>query len=123
MNDGRAWLRASAEKYDVIMVDAYQDITIPFQMSTVEFFTIVKDHLKLAGALNDIKEPQLRAMMKCVHNEAEAYAAGDKILTDDKAPVELLGIKVIDKFIGEEIGTVQEIYKKEGLNGLLDLLD
>ena len=28
--DGRAFLNASDEKYDVIMVDAYQDITIPF---------------------------------------------------------------------------------------------
>lgn len=27
--DGRAWLAASHDKYDVIMVDAYQDITIP----------------------------------------------------------------------------------------------
>ena len=33
----------------VIMVDAYQDITIPFQMSSVEFFTMVKDHLKDGG--------------------------------------------------------------------------
>lgn len=35
--DGRAYLRATDECYDVIMVDAYQDITIPFQMSSVEF--------------------------------------------------------------------------------------
>ena len=30
--DGRAYLNAIDTKYDVIMVDAYQDITIPFQM-------------------------------------------------------------------------------------------
>lgn len=35
--DGRAYLNAMDKKYDVIMVDAYQDITIPFQMSSVEF--------------------------------------------------------------------------------------
>ena len=34
--------QADADKYDVIMVDAYQDITIPFQMSSVEFFTLVR---------------------------------------------------------------------------------
>ena len=44
--DGRAFLQAVDTTYDVIMVDAYQDITIPFQMSSVEFFTMVKDHLK-----------------------------------------------------------------------------
>jgi predicted membrane-bound spermidine synthase len=46
--DGRAYLREN-KKYDVIMVDAYQDITIPFQMSSVEFFTEVKSHLKKAA--------------------------------------------------------------------------
>ncbi|MBQ6263503.1 MAG: fused MFS/spermidine synthase, partial [Clostridia bacterium] len=34
--DGRAFLRG-AGKYDVIMVDAYRDITIPFQLSSKEF--------------------------------------------------------------------------------------
>ncbi|MBP3279769.1 MAG: fused MFS/spermidine synthase, partial [Butyrivibrio sp.] len=42
--DGRAYLAAIDGLYDVIMVDAYQDITIPFQMSSVEFFTMVKEH-------------------------------------------------------------------------------
>lgn len=37
VEDGRAYLAASKEKFDVIMVDAYQDITIPFQLSSVEF--------------------------------------------------------------------------------------
>lgn len=35
--DGRAYLQAVDKKYDVILVDAYQDITIPFQMSSTEF--------------------------------------------------------------------------------------
>lgn len=39
------------KKFDVIMVDAYQDITIPFQMSTVEFFQLVKDHLTTDGVM------------------------------------------------------------------------
>lgn len=47
--DGRAYLNAMDKKYDVIMVDAYQDITIPFQMSSVEFFTLVKDRSSERG--------------------------------------------------------------------------
>ena len=46
VEDGRAYLAASKEKFDVIMVDAYQDITIPFQLSSVEFFNEVCSHLK-----------------------------------------------------------------------------
>lgn len=49
--DGRAYLNAIDETYDVIMVDAYQDITIPFQMSSVEFFTLVKEHLAEDGVM------------------------------------------------------------------------
>lgn len=49
--DGRAYLNAIDKKYDVIMVDAYQDITIPFQMSSVEFFTLVKEHLTDDGVM------------------------------------------------------------------------
>ena len=49
--DGRAYLNAIDEKYDVIMVDAYQDITIPFQMSSQEFFQLVADHLDENGVM------------------------------------------------------------------------
>lgn len=49
--DGRAYLQATDKKYDVIMVDAYQDITIPFQMSSVEFFSMVKEHLTENGVM------------------------------------------------------------------------
>ena len=37
--------------YDVIQVDAYQDITIPFQMSSTEFFTLVREHLNPGGVM------------------------------------------------------------------------
>ena len=49
--DGRAFLNAVDKKYDVIMVDAYQDITIPFQMWSIEFFTLVKEHLNDDGVM------------------------------------------------------------------------
>ena len=49
--DGRSYLAAVQETYDVIMVDAYQDITIPFQMSSVEFFTLVREHLNENGVM------------------------------------------------------------------------
>ena len=49
--DGRAYISMTERTYDVIMVDAYQDITIPFQMSSVEFFTEVKEHLNPGGVM------------------------------------------------------------------------
>ena len=178
--DGRAYLNADDRKYDVIMVDAYQDITIPFQMSSVEFFSLVKEHLNENGVMvvnmnmrsnekGDITEylsdtiasvfdnvytvdvagstnrelyafsdaacmerfeeereaeeaADLYAMMNRVGKELEPYSGGSLIMTDDKAPVELLGMKVIDSLIGEEASFYKEIYKEQGLKGLLEWL-
>ncbi|MBO4749191.1 MAG: fused MFS/spermidine synthase [Lachnospiraceae bacterium] len=185
--DGRAFLNAVDKTYDVIMVDAYQDITIPFQMSSVEFFTLVKDHLNPggvmvvnmnmrgqkddegitfslaqtissvfpncyvvncegssnrelfasmdAGILDTMEKNlatetnlELIGMMKRVTDHLIAFehvsegkeGADYCVMTDDQAPVELLGMKVIDEMIAEEVGYYKDIFKKDGLQGLLD---
>ena len=41
------------------------------------------------------------------------------ILTDDKAPVEVLGMHAIDQIIADEAGPYRQILKDEGLGGLL----
>ncbi|MBQ7163772.1 MAG: fused MFS/spermidine synthase, partial [Clostridia bacterium] len=54
VSDGRAYIfsgEGKNKKYDVILVDAYQDITIPFQMSSKEFFTLVSERLKEDGVM------------------------------------------------------------------------
>lgn len=176
--DGRAYLQAVDRKYDVIMVDAYQDITIPFQMSSTEFFGLVREHLTedgvmvvnmnmksdgeksinayLADTIADVFEhvytvdvpyatnrelfasdhPEmlqrleeeiaelgdrgLAEMLQRVRGGLTAYEGGDLILTDDKAPVEVLGMRVIDELIRDEIGYYKEIFQREGIGGLLD---
>ena len=176
--DGRAYLNAIEGTYDVIMVDAYQDITIPFQMSSVEFFTMVHDHLNEDGVmvvnmnmrgsgegnineylsdtiasvfgnvytvdvqgstnrelfasdnpdmtallkqnLSFTEDEALCAMMERVEENLILYDGGGYIMTDDKAPVELLGMQVIDALIQEELGYYKEIFKREGIQGLLN---
>ena len=52
VNDGRTFLSGKdAGKYDLVMVDAYHDITIPFHMSTTEFFSEIKQHLNPDGVI------------------------------------------------------------------------
>lgn len=179
--DGRAYLNALDKKYDVIMVDAYQDITIPFQMSSVEFFTLVKEHLNSDGVMvvnmnmrgqkegninqylsdtigqvfseiymvdvegstnrelfasnsaemmdvfeknSDLeKHNDLKGLMDEVIEELSPYEAGDLVMTDDKAPVELLGMRVIDDIIKEEVQYYKGIYKEEGFEGLKKALE
>ena len=178
--DGRAYLQAVDKTYDVIMVDAYQDITIPFQMSSTEFFSEVKAHLKPNGVMvvnmnmksdgedsinaylsdtiasvfdhvytTDVKnntnrelfasdnpqmltlmaegvaavaDEELAAMMGTVQEAMVAYEPGDLILTDDQAPVELLGMRVIDEIIRDEIGYYKALFRKEGIQGILQAL-
>ncbi len=176
--DGRAFLNVSDKKYDVIMVDAYQDITIPFQMSTTEFFSMVKEHLTddgvmvvnmnmksdREGSVNDrltatissvfsevytadvsgstnrelfasnnpdmltslekntlsCDDEQLTAVLERVSQSlTESHGSGDA-LTDDCAPVELLGMQVIDDLISEELAYYKGILETEGVSGLID---
>lgn len=188
--DGRAFLNAVDDKYDVIMVDAYQDITIPFQMSSVEFFTLVKEHLNENGVMvmnmnmhgSDGEEdittylsdtvksvfPEVYTsnvpwstnrelfaggvegktlMLESFNSEMEEYrkksAEGEEyagelynlmlnvqagltgyvskgyLFTDDKAPVELLGMNVIDGLIQGELGYYKDIFMEDGIKGLL----
>lgn len=175
--DGRAFLNVCDEKYDLILVDAYQDITIPFQMSSVEFFRLVQAHLRPGGVMvvnmnmhsdapeninayladtiaavfpyvqtvdvpgttnrelfaaetdlfsgfaartETLEDPALRALMGRVAMGLRPYAAGELILTDDRAPVEKLGMDVIDGLIQEELGYYKRILKEQGVKGLID---
>lgn len=182
--DGRAFLNVVDRKYDVIMVDAYQDITIPFQMSSLEFFTLVREHLKEEGVMvvnmnmrgqkegninqyladtishvfseiytadvqgttnrelfasnnpdmiflseenrESLKErktaggAELGEMLQQVCSGMNRYVPGEYLMTDDKAPVELLGMQVIDDLIQGEIGYYKDVFKEEGIQGLLN---
>ncbi|MBQ7702902.1 MAG: fused MFS/spermidine synthase [Firmicutes bacterium] len=181
--DGRAYLQADDKKYDIIMVDAYQDITIPFQMSSVEFFGLVRNHLTEDGIMvmnmnmhgsGDIEEnrditayltatvrsvfsnvetvdvpgttnrelfasngvdplealngnrtsvdnDELRSLMAKVSGRmTDAADPGEAyVWTDDKAPVELIGMRTIDLLISDEVARYREIFREEGLKGLL----
>ena len=47
--DARPFLRRSARRWDLIVVDAYRQPYIPFYLATREFFALVRDHLTPRG--------------------------------------------------------------------------
>ena len=158
------------------MVDAYQDITIPFQMSSVEFFTEVYNHLKPGGVMvvnmsmrsesegsmneylmdtiksvfpyawtvrvssgtnmelfatadadalarfeerrGDVPD-EYAAIMQRVDDGLEAVEGGDYILTDDRAPVELLSMRVLDEIIAGELEVLRGQIAENGIMSLL----
>ena len=176
--DGRAFLEVIDRHYDVILVDAYQDITIPFQMSTLEFFSLVKEHLYdtgvlavnlnmhgdsgnsinsylcdtisavfpfvstvevpystnlmlfaaageaseslLRSAVKNIPDRELNSLLQDIMDTLQPYHSRGLLLTDDKAPVELLGMQMIDHIIDEELRYFKGVYQRYGIRGLLD---
>jgi len=164
-------------EYDLIMVDAYRDVTIPFQMSSVEFFSEVSDHLREDGVMvvnlnmysstdksldkyicdtvakvfstvyvadsgtnrmvfasNNTKMVEnfkatypkeghaLSYNLNTVASKLSPYVGGNLILTDDKAPVELLGMQVIDEMIMDELAYYKNLFKGMSISEILDYL-
>lgn len=126
--DGRAFLNASQKTYDVIMVDAYVfDTAVTVDVagsSNRELFAsddsdIVKNLTKHTGELTNVN---LKNMMQEVTSNLTEYQKGNYILTDDQAPVELLGMQVIDELIKDEVQYYKDIYKEQGIKGLIESL-
>jgi spermidine synthase len=49
--DGRAFLETTAQRYDLIIVDAYHQAYVPFWLVTQEFFALARSHLTPGGAI------------------------------------------------------------------------
>jgi spermidine synthase len=49
--DGRVFLRTSNDTYDFIFLDAYNDSSVPFHLTTKEFLQLAKEHLNKGGVL------------------------------------------------------------------------
>lgn len=50
-SDGRVYLNRHKEHYDLIMLDAYRELGVPFHLLTKEFYALLKDRLVLGGAV------------------------------------------------------------------------
>jgi spermidine synthase len=50
-SDGRVYLNRHNDLYDVILLDAFRELGVPFHMLTKEFYALVKDHLADGGVV------------------------------------------------------------------------
>ena len=66
--DARPFLRASDDRYDLIVVDAYRQPYVPFYLATREFFRLVREHLTPGGivALNVAAVPDDKRLVRAV---------------------------------------------------------
>ena len=76
----------------------------------------------LSGGTDALTRADLRQNLEDVAQRLTPYTAGDLLLTDDRAPVELLGIQVIDSLIQDEVSYYRDLYEREGLQGVVESL-
>lgn len=185
IDDGRMFLDSpDCGQYDIILADAYQDITVPFHMATQEFFTKAKEHLKPNGVLvvnvnmksgdftgvpeylaqtvktrfssvyrmdldvvtnsllfcsdnpdmlaqyqenmaREITEGhELFNISRYMADAATEVAAGPLVLTDDKAPVERLGLVSLNRIVEQETQYIRRMLDSntDGLQGILRMM-
>ena len=65
------------------------------------------------------KDDRFLSLMYYVDAVLTKYEGGDRILTDDKAPVELLGMKVVDELITEQL---ELNFSNISIDQLLDMI-
>ena len=75
---------------------------------------------KLSAGAEKLASQELREMMVQVAGALKPYEKGGYLLTDDKAPVELLGMQVIDELIQGELGYYKRLFEEEGIGGILE---
>ena len=183
VNDGRSFLSTpDAGQYDVILADAYQDITVPFHMSSQEFFMAVKDHLKPGGILvvninmksgeykgvpeylsntvksvfnkvykvdlkevtnsllfisddTEIKSNYTKNIGSLINNNHDLYnisryveesltemTEASLILTDDLAPVEIMGQKALNEIVNDEMDLIRSELKGKSIDDIIEYL-
>jgi spermidine synthase len=49
--DGRVYLNRHKDAYDLILLDAFRELGVPFHLLTQEFYALVKEHLAPGGAV------------------------------------------------------------------------
>jgi spermidine synthase len=94
--DGRVWLNRHADKYDLILVDAFHGGYVPFHLLTKEFYTLLKSRIAPGGAaafnvhdgtkLYASTLTTLRAVFPAVHLYPTGVGEVIVVVTADAAP-------------------------------------
>ena len=104
-DDGRNYLARTNSMYDIILVDAYSSISAPFHMTTVEFFSLVKNHLNPDGL-----------MMMNINMHSDTPGSMSHTLCDT-------AISVFGNLYTVPIGTGVEVFSYNGNKKIIETLE
>ncbi len=80
--DGRIYMAISRERFDMILVDAYQGTLVPFHLVTREFYAILKQRLASGGVVaqniapNVLDVNRMTATARAVFDQVDLFRAG-----------------------------------------------
>ncbi|MGQ0533716.1 MAG: spermidine synthase [Caulobacteraceae bacterium] len=75
--DGRVFMARGRERYEIILVDAYQGTLVPFHLITREFYTILKGRLAAGGAIAQNISPEVLDLNRMVATARAVFANVD----------------------------------------------
>jgi spermidine synthase len=132
--DGRAYLKKTRQKYDVILMDAFGEHYIPPELYTLEYFTLLKSRLVPGGLTlmntwegNPLEAQEIVTLRKVfargywIHNPKETpgnriYILGDKLDNEDTLKKRIREDFSRSQFTGASPGDVlaemQNLYKE-----------
>jgi spermidine synthase len=120
--DGRPFLATTGERYDLIIVDAYQQPYIPFQLATEEFFQLCRQHLAAGGALalnverlpgNDSLDSTIESTVAAVMPDAWSWPAlrlNEEVIAVNQASV---SVPRLDSPLDPRIASLGPLFTSE----------
>lgn len=81
VEDGRRWLESTPGRFDVVMLDAYDNKGIPAALREAGFFTLVASRLAVGGVVvqnvftEQVDAPRLIAAMRTAFAQVDVYRA------------------------------------------------
>lgn len=106
--DGRVYMARAREKFDVVLIDAYQGTLVPFHLVTREYYGILKRRLAPGGVVAQniapkvLDAPRMVATARGVFEHVDLYRAGNNFvliaydgagMTDDNLRARAAGLR------------------------------
>jgi spermidine synthase len=106
-SDGRVYLNRHKDLYDLILLDAYREVGVPFHLLTKEFYTLVKEHLAPGGVVSANLTGGTRLYVSSLVTLRAVFPSVD-VYPEFEAPDEAQGIMVATPTLAPDIDTLEQ---------------
>lgn len=117
--DGRTFIAATKEAYDVVAVDAFQQPYMPFQLTTTEFYDGIRQHLNKQGVVV-IKTGHCGSNYRLADALVNTlYASGFASVYTEEMPSDNVDMNIIATMSKTSVATLRANLAKEPSDSLI----